>query len=227
MGPAPFHMWELRLLGAGAVFGFTAHLPNPGRFARVSSLRRLVRIASYTSLAVATVTCSQDNVILPNEAVPAKLDMVQGNLQSAVAGAPLPQQLIVQVTDGKNRPVINQAVEFRGTSPNPGQLIPDTAITDADGNAKSQWILGNHAGTQTVRARVLASGQAGQLVKDFSATAMAAAPDTILAVVGQNQTATVGSALTDSLVVLITDQFGNPIAGQTVNWAVPDCRTGR
>jgi|GEM_PF-1187038 len=221
MGPAPFHMWELRLLGAGAVFGFTAHLPNPGRFARVSSLRRLVRIASYTSLAVATVTCSQDNVILPNEAVPAKLDMVQGNLQSAVAGAPLPQQLIVQVTDGKNRPVINQAVEFRGTSPNPGQLIPDTAITDADGNAKSQWILGNHAGTQTVRARVLASGQAGQLVKDFSATAMAAAPDTILAVVGQNQTATVGSALTDSLVVLITDQFGNPIAGQTVNWAVP------
>jgi len=188
----------------------------------VSSLRRLVRIASYTSLAVASATCSQDSgVILPSEGVPASMSVVDGNTQTGTAGSPLPIQLIVGVTDAKNRPVVSQAVEFKGTSPSPGQLIPDTAFTDGDGKAKSQWVLGSHAGTQTVRARVLASGQAGQLVKDFSATVMPDAPDTLLAVVGQNQTAPVGSDLADSLVVLITDQYGNPIVGQTVNWAVP------
>ena len=221
MGDAP-SLAALRLLAQGPFFDFITFNPrNPGRFARVSSLRRLVRITSYTSLAVATATCSQDSVILPSEGVPASMSVVDGNTQTGTAGSPLPIQLIVQVTDAKNRPVINQAVEFKGTSPTPGQLIPDTALTDFDGKAKSQWVLGTHAGTQTVRARVLASGQAGQLVKDFSATVMPDAPDTLLAVVGQNQTAPVGSDLADSLVVLITDKYGNPMVGQTVNWAVP------
>ena len=37
---------------------------------------------------------------------------------------------------------------------------------------------------------------------------------------GDNQVAAVGSALADSLVVRVTDDKGNPVAGVEVQWAV-------
>ncbi|HEY7026981.1 MAG TPA: Ig-like domain-containing protein, partial [Gemmatimonadales bacterium] len=107
---------------------------------------------------------------------------------------------------------------FRFQTANPGSdLIPDTARTDADGRARSKWVLGHTAGNQDVQAEV--KTDAGQpLTQTFHATALAGPAASITEVKGDQQTGQVGTALADSLVVKVTDQFGNPVSGYTVNW---------
>ncbi len=186
---------------------------------RIRPLRRLL-VPVLTLLAV--VRCGGGDVTLPEEGLPTAIAIVGGDAQSAMVGVRVTDSLIVRVTDARQRPVQDQRVVFQVVAGGQGAaLIPDTAITDADGRARSVWVLGTLAGPQRVEARVVATGPAGLLKATFNATAMAAAADTLLAAGGDNQTGTVGALLADSLAVLVTDRFGNPIAGATVTWGVP------
>jgi hypothetical protein len=54
----------------------------------------------------------------------------------------------------------------------------------------------------------------------FTATASASGASAIAAVSGNNQTATAGSLLADSLIVRATDGAGNPVGGVAVTWTV-------
>src|SRR4029450_385140 len=96
-------------------------------------------------------------------------------------------------------------------------LIPDTVLTDAAGRARSKWVLGHTAGNQDVQAEV--KTDAGQpLTQTFHATALPGPAASITAIKGDQQTGQVGTALADSLVVKVTDQFGNPVSGFSVSW---------
>ena len=53
----------------------------------------------------------------------------------------------------------------------------------------------------------------------FSATANPGPAKNLLLSSGDGQSGTVGSPLSSPLVVEVTDQFGNPVSGATVNWA--------
>ena len=54
---------------------------------------------------------------------------------------------------------------------------------------------------------------------NFSASAVSGVGALLELVSGDNQVAAVGSALADSLVVRVTDELGNPVAGVEVQWA--------
>ncbi len=186
---------------------------------------RPIRRALLALLCAATlVRCGGgDDLTLPSEGLPTAIAVLAGDGQSGTVGQPLPDTLIARVTDAKDRPVQGARVVFQAIAGGAGaDLIPDTAVTDADGQARSVWLLGTLAGQQRVEARVIVVPPATTVLKTpFTATALAAAADTIFVVKGQGQVGTVGALLTDSLGVLVTDRFGNPISGRTVTWTVP------
>ncbi len=183
--------------------------------------RSALRWFGFLLVALAVVRCGgSDGVVTPEEGLPAALAVLGGGAQTGTVGQALPDTLVVRVTDSRDRPVQATRVQFLVLAGGAGaDVIPDTALTDADGQARARWVLGTLAGPQRVEARVLGRVAAGTLKATFDATARPDVPDTVTAVKGQDQTATVGQALPDSLVVLVTDRFGNPIAGQSVSWA--------
>jgi plastocyanin len=137
-----------------------------------------------------------------------------GNAQTGVVGTALANPLRVVVTsDGA--PQTGTTVVWSAAGG--GAVAPASAVTDASGIATSTWTLGHTAGTQAASATV--SGATGSPVA-FSATGTAGAAATIATHAGNNQTGATGSTLATPLQVVTTDQYGNPVAGVTVTWAV-------
>jgi Bacterial Ig-like domain (group 3) len=180
----------------------------------LTSTRR--RFASLIAFGLSTIlaACGGDGIVLPNESRPAKIAIVTGDGQSAPAGATLGQPIVVKVTDGLDRPVAGQAVVF-AIDAGGGQVSPASAETGDDGMTSATWTLGSSAGQQRVKAQV--SGD--DLLVNFSASAVSGVGAVLELVSGNNQVAAVGSALADSLVVRVTDDLGNPVAGVEVQWA--------
>lgn len=166
-----------------------------------------------------TASCSGDDLTLPGDREPAALDVVEGNNQSARVGAPLPEPVVVRLTDASGRPVIGAAVTFRVTSSSGGTLSPAEATTDEGGEASSAWSLGTAAGTHTAEARTEA---AGVTPAELTAFAAAGVPTRLRIVAGDNQTAPAGTELPESLIVRATDASGNPVEGVGVAWSAPE-----
>jgi large repetitive protein len=181
----------------------------------LTSTRR--RYASLIAFGLSTIlaACGGDGIVLPNESRPAKIVIFDGDGQSAPAGSTLTKPIVVKVTDGLDRPVAGQAVAF-AIDAGGGQVSPANAQTGDDGTASATWTLGNSAGQQRVKAQV--SG--GDLLVNFSASAVSGVGALLRLVSGDNQVAAVGSALADSLVVRVTDDNGNPVAGVDILWTV-------
>jgi adhesin/invasin len=132
----------------------------------------------------------------------------------------LPESLEVSVLDARGEALPNQTVEFLLESQVPGaQVSPDIATSRANGVARALWVVGEASGTQAVLARVERDGGADPLVARFSATVAPAAASRIAVADGNGQRAPAGSQLLNPLVVLVTDEFGNPVAGVPVEWA--------
>ena len=62
-------------------------------------------------------------------------------------------------------------------------------------------------------------GANGDVSVVFSAPASAGAPNSIVIVSGDGQSATAGSALPLAIVVKVLDQHANPVPNATVSWA--------
>ena len=170
-------------------------------------------------LLIAAQACGGSDLVLPgpgsNASAPADIQIIKGNGQSGIAGSVLPESLVVKVTDGTGAPLPGHQVEFSPTSAG-AEVTPASATTNADGIAGARWILGSTRGTQIVIARVAGTTD---LQTAFEATVGSATARRIEAVSGDNQSAPVGTALPTPLVVLVTDQFGNPVEGVSVAWS--------
>jgi hypothetical protein len=99
------------------------------------------------------------------------------------------------------------------------RLEPDTAVTNARGEASAIWVLGTQAGQHQVEAHLVAEDVAPAPVS-FSAEAIAGPPDTLAGASALNRAGRRGQELPDPLVVRVVDRFGNPVSGATVAWAV-------
>src|SRR5204862_1173008 len=89
-------------------------------------------------------------------------------------------------------------------------------ITDANGIAATPaWTLGTTAGSNTLTASI---GTGNPVT--FTATATAGAATQLTIHAGDTQSATVGTALATPPAVFVQDQFGNPVAGVAVTFAV-------
>jgi plastocyanin len=101
-------------------------------------------------------------------------------------------------------------------------VSPPKSVTDASGIATTSWTLSQTAGSQSATATL--AGATGSPVT-FSATGAPGAASQISQVSGDGQSAVIGVAFANPLVVKISDQFGNGVGGDTVAWVSIKGRT--
>lgn len=184
----------------------------------VNTTRQLALVIAV-GLSLATSACGGDGIVLPNEGRPAAITIESGDGQNAAAGAMLGDPLVIRVVDALGRSVQGQTVVFTVQSGG-GTVDPGSVRTGSDGRASVTWTLGAAAGQQQVQALVQGDGAPPDLSVSFTATALTGAGTALVIAQGDNQTAPVGSALADSLVVRVVDAFGNPVSGVEVQWTV-------
>jgi adhesin/invasin len=134
---------------------------------------------------------------------------------TATVGEPVTQRPAVTVLDQRGDPMFGVAVTF-AVSAGGGSVTGATVFSDAQGLARVEsWTLGTATGTNTLRAT------AGSLTSvTFNASAQAAAPATLTRTAGDEQTATVGTAVNVAPAVTVRDRFNNPVPNATVTFAV-------
>jgi hypothetical protein len=184
-------------------------------------MSKLRSVAAVLVLASGLGACENGGTD-PEDRIPARVEVVDGSGQQGTAGQPLPNPVRVRVEDARGRPVPGQAVNFVVTGGAGGSLSVASATSDRDGIAATQWTLGRTAGEpQTMEARVGTSG--GQVIVSGPITATAVAGPVARLEHPLNPPALGGAAngpVGDSLAVSVQDQYGNPIAGVAVTWAV-------
>lgn len=137
--------------------------------------------------------------------------VVSGNNQVARVGKPLALPLVVKITDSFGNNISGVKVTWTAGALS-GSVTPLTDTTSADGTANTNWTLGNTVTTQTVSASVT-----GLPPIVFNALSTPDSGRIITIVSGAGQVAPITTALT-ALSVRVTDQFGNPIVGDSITW---------
>ena len=89
----------------------------------------------------------------PQPSQPTAIEVVSGNNQSSHGDEPLPAPIVVGVLDQRGSFMKGIAVTFTPQSGH-GRADPPTTVTDAQGRASSEWILGDFAGTQVLNVVV-------------------------------------------------------------------------
>jgi N-acetylneuraminic acid mutarotase len=180
-------------------------------------MRHLTLGAAVTSATLGLLSCD------PSPTMPRldqlTMDVVGGDGQTGPVGTEL-APLIVKVTSGGN-PVAGQVLNFRVVSGG-GSVYGGTELTDDHGIAQELWTLGTKASeSQKVEVRAVESTTGAEKVfGTFTATALAGPASLLKLAVGDQQTAGVGQTVATPPAVLVTDQYGNPVAGIPVGFAV-------
>ena len=144
--------------------------------------------------------------------------VLAGNNQIGIVGQPLAQSVRVRLVDAYLNVLPDSTLLFEPL--NGGSAAPPAVVTNASGEASCVWTLGTTAGVFNLRAHL----QNSTLVSDTLLAVgnhAAAANVTLLTVRGIAQDSV--SALANGTVsfsVRVTDQYGNPTAGQAVTSAI-------
>lgn len=111
---------------------------------------------SGPQVAVATATGLAPLTLHANATAgqPTQILIARGDLQSGTAGAVLPNPVVVRVADSGGNGVAGVVVTFGASSG--GSASPQTATTDAAGEASTTWTLGTAFGTNVLSASALA-----------------------------------------------------------------------
>jgi hypothetical protein len=146
------------------------------------------------------------------------VNAVSGTPQSTSIGDAFSTHLQAQVVDTFGNPVSGVTVTFNAPGSGASATIsPNTSITDCTGNTGQVTATANNTtGTYQVLADVAGTGAS---VGTFQLTNTAGAPHS-MAIYGEStQSAQVNTVFADPLTVLVTDSFGNPVAGVPVTFA--------
>jgi len=119
------------------------------------------------------------------------------------------------VTDSDGHPVSGVSVTFAPNA-NAGSVSATQATTDNGGMAQVNWKIGTLAGLDSMTVTM---GSQSVIVTAIG-TADVASQLTIVS--GNSQSALADSTLGAPLTVKVTDQYGNPVSGVTVNWSSDD-----
>jgi len=182
--------------------------------ATVSTTGLVTAVSNGTATIQATaggVTASAAVIVVQGVA---SIQVFVGDGQTGEVGATLPTDIDVQVNDSLSNPIAGVSVAFAVTAGG-GSVAVATVATAADGRASTAWTVGTVAG-----AMQTATASSVGLTATFGATAVAAAADSLVQVSGNNQSTTTSTLLASSLVVRVTDRFGNVVVGHLVNFAI-------
>ena len=152
---------------------------------------------------------------------PARLDIVSGDVQSAIVGTELGQPLVARILDANGNAVVGQIVNFRVTKGN-GSVFAGSGLTNANGIVQERWTLGTStAESQVVEARAVDSNTGAPLVFGaFSAIALPGPVASAAVNAGDGQEAEIGTAVSIPPSVKVMDSYGNPVPNVAVTFSV-------
>ena len=142
-----------------------------------------------------------------------RLLVVAGDDQRDTAGRALPQPFVVEAQAGDGGPVPGVVVSFRAVTAG-GGVANGSVTTDVAGRASTSMTLGRIAGSYSFEA---SSGELAAV--SITATAEPAPAAAIAIVSGDGQRDVAGRPLAQPFVVLVSDAFGAPVSGATVEWS--------
>jgi hypothetical protein len=172
--------------------------------------RRLGLAGAITAVAT-LVACGETSVSAPLS--PGSISGVGTGALSGVAGRPLAEPVGVLVLGTDDQPLPRVQVSFAPAGD--GALVePATAVTDADGVARTRWTLAHSAGANTLTATA-----AGGVATTLTATGRAGRAASVSAAGGNNQTAAAGSPVPVAPSVRVVDEFGNPVENVAVSFS--------
>ncbi len=159
------------------------------------------------------------------EALPGQPDrMIRVTKDTVFVGKvwqPLSEKMKVQITDYLGNPLIGQPVVFKVTR-GEGLVngLPQVTILTADsGYASVTWTLGKKSGIEVNHMEASAAVPVNPVVR-FKASSV---PDVAFRLVPDSSYSTygiVGSLIPEEIKVQVADQFGNGVAGHTVDFDI-------
>lgn len=165
-----------------------------------------VRATFQTLIATATLTVQQ---------LATRVSIISGNAQIGAVAQELTDLLVVRSEDTGGAPVA--AVDLTFTPAEGSGSVGESTLTSNDqGEASTTWTLGTAAGPQQVTVAI--AGAAA--FTNISATAEAGPATALTKSAGDQQVGTVGKALSEPVVVLLADEFGNGVADGLVTFTV-------
>jgi len=135
-----------------------------------------------------------------------------GTKQTGPAGTNLPNPLVAKAQDSYKNGVPGVTVNFsanKGAVPNPA-----SAVTDANGLARTVLQLPTTVATTNTTASASGVPRSSSFV-EYSVAGPGAS---VTVTGGNNQTASAGTQLPQSLTVVVADQYGNPVSGVSVTF---------
>jgi len=153
------------------------------------------------------------SVVTPASAIA----LVAGTNQRALAGKALPQAVVVRATNKRGTAAAGKRVTFR-VPDGQGSVEPVTAVTDADGRARTAWTLGADPGRQTLFASVENVDSA----LPIAAEADPVAANTRVTALVERLTGKAGEELPDSVAIRVTDSTGRVLPDVPVRWSLVD-----
>lgn len=178
---------------------------------RAQALLPIIAIALLT-------TCRGREGTGPATPIPSNIALVSGDDQTGTVGQVLAQPLVARVTASTGAGVAGVTVTWQLTAVG-GALSAGSSPSDSQGRATVNVTLGTAAGLNNTIVTARVAGLNGSPVT-FTASASAGPVSQLAAVSGSIQSDTVGQAAPESLVVVVGDQFDNPVSGAIVTWAV-------
>jgi hypothetical protein len=149
------------------------------------------------------------------------LAVLSGNNQTGTVGAVLAQPFVTAITDSGGNAVPGINVQFAIVDTPGGatgqQLTVINAISDSLGQASTLLTFGIRPGFYRITAT--SAGLSGSPVT-FAALANVGPAFTMAMSSGSGQSGLTNDFLPQPFVVLVTDTFGNPVAGRTIRYAV-------
>jgi Domain of unknown function (DUF1929)/Bacterial Ig-like domain (group 1)/Kelch motif len=173
---------------------------------------RFAALAAF--LAVASLRCTEK---VGPQAVATDIEMLEGDNQTGPVGEPLPNPLVVLVTDESGNPVEGVSVTW-GTQG--GTVTPATTTTGSNGRASVQRTLGPDVGEQTATAS--ASGLTGSPVTFTSVATEGPLTGGLAITTNPPVSALTGEVFDPAAqpVVVLRDGGGNPVADAQVTASV-------
>jgi hypothetical protein len=187
--------------------------------ATVNASGLVTAVANGSTSVTASVGSLSSQVPVNVSQVVTQLVKAAGDQQTGEVASQLAAAVEVELRDSRGNPVPggvvpNATVQF--VAANGGSPVDLQVTANASGRASTMWTLGTGAGTQQLAVSLVG----GAATTQFSATATPGPATALVVVSGDNQTGAAEQALPDSIVVQVTDQYGNLTPGPTISFAV-------
>jgi hypothetical protein len=190
---------------------------NDTSIVSVDSLGRAVAVApGWVSLTAAHGDLAA-RIVTQVELAPAVITLVSGGDQRLPAGRSLPRPVVVRVLSRGGTPVPDIAVAF-APADGEGEVTPDTATTDRDGEVRTGWTLSDRPGRQ----QLIVSVPTLDSTLVVPAEADPHRGNTIVAPVDTAFAGVVGDSLAAPVVVRVADSAGAALADIPIAWTALD-----